>query len=173
MCVCVRAGSVSNLGELQQLNMYLNDLNMYDNSRDLVLHGHNHAPLLESLMEQVRMSLSSRFPRLPLPFRLSPQFPDRTFASRSTGPQNVSVVRTVVSVVHRYVCRLLTQSKPRFPAPSLVTLWKGHYTYPRTSVYPNRHYYFTPTHLSTEIASTTLPPTPHLATEIAATTLFP
>ena len=130
VCVCVCVGSVSNLGELQQLNMYLNDLNMYDNSRDLVLHGHNHAPLLESLMEQVRTSLSSRFPSLPLPFRLSLQLPNHAFASRRSGPQNVSVARTVVSVVHRYVCRLLTQSKPRFPAPSLVTLWKGHYLPP-------------------------------------------
>ncbi|XP_070199522.1 soluble guanylate cyclase 89Db-like [Littorina saxatilis] len=43
---------VSNLEELQQQGIYLNDLNMYDNSRDLVLQGHNHAPLLESLMEQ-------------------------------------------------------------------------------------------------------------------------
>ena len=68
LCVCAHAraracmcsGSVSNLGELQQLNMYLNDLNMYDNSRDLVLQGHNHAPLLESLMEQVPYSLFSR-----------------------------------------------------------------------------------------------------------------
>ena len=49
----VRVCSIANLRELRERNMYLNDLNMYDNSRDLVLQGNYTASQIEYYMTQV------------------------------------------------------------------------------------------------------------------------
>ncbi|XP_025087604.1 soluble guanylate cyclase 88E-like isoform X3 [Pomacea canaliculata] len=43
---------VGNLEELQDLGMFINDLNLYDSSREMVIAGWQHASQLEYLMEQ-------------------------------------------------------------------------------------------------------------------------
>ncbi|XP_041365929.1 soluble guanylate cyclase 88E-like [Gigantopelta aegis] len=43
---------ICNLEDLEQCGLYMNDLNMFDNSRDMVLAGSQHASKLEYLVEQ-------------------------------------------------------------------------------------------------------------------------
>jgi len=52
---------LNNLEELLSMGLYINELNMYDGSRDMVMAGWQHASKLESLIEQVNNTLSLVF----------------------------------------------------------------------------------------------------------------
>ena len=51
MCVCVYR--LSNLDEMCSMGLYINDLNMYDSGRDMVMAGWQHASRLEYSIEKV------------------------------------------------------------------------------------------------------------------------
>ena len=55
---------LNNLEELLSMGLYINELNMYDGSRDMVMAGWQHASKLESLIEQVNNTLSLVFVRI-------------------------------------------------------------------------------------------------------------
>ena len=48
---------MGSLEDMRKVGLYLNDLNLFDNSRDMVMSGWHHASQLEFLVEQVRTPL--------------------------------------------------------------------------------------------------------------------
>ena len=50
---------VVDLDEMSSMGLYVNDLNLFDNSRDKVMAGHHHASRLEDAIEKVRECVKS------------------------------------------------------------------------------------------------------------------